>query len=90
MKKSIQAIEDQLKSISETETIEVNLKQLLFIYKAIEDWRGYFHNENHYPTIEEVKKFVGNKNKGMYSVLNHIYMDIFGEILPKDVEDRLE
>lgn len=89
MKESVKKIQDQVESFSKEETIEVNLQQLLFIYKAIEEWRTYFHNPEHYPSLDEVKKFIGNHNEGMYSVLSHIYINVFGNMIPKDVEDRL-
>ena len=65
------------------------MKQLLFIYKAIEDWRYYFHNKEHYPTIEELQRFIGNKNQGMYASLDHIYVKIFNEMLPNGLEEKL-
>lgn len=87
MKTSVKQIEEKLASVSEKDTIEINLKQLLFVYKAIEEWRDYFHSDTHYPTLEEVKKYVGTKDQGMYSVLNHIYLKIFDNVFSKDMED---
>lgn len=69
--KSVKEIEKMLGPISDMETIEVNLKQLLLVYWAIEDWRGFFHNPMHYPTVEDVSKYLGNKRSGMYAVMNH-------------------
>ena len=88
--KSINEILKELDSISETEIIEVNLKQLLLVYKGIEDWRQFFHNSMHYPTIEDLTKYVGNRKGGMYAAMNHIYIKTFDELLPNDIEDRLE
>jgi hypothetical protein len=87
MKHSVKQIQKRIASISEDETIEISIKQLLFVYKAIEEWRGYFHNETHYPTLEEVKKYIGNKDKGMYSVLDYIYFKIFDNVFSEDMED---
>lgn len=53
--------------IPDTERIEVNLKQLLLVCRAIGDWRGFFHNPTHYPAVEDVAKYVGNKRSGMYA-----------------------
>jgi hypothetical protein len=88
--KSIREIEKDLDSISETETIEVNLKQLLLVYKGIEDWRRFFHNPMYYPTIEDIEKYLGNRKRGMYAVMDHIYMKTFEQLLPDNIEDRLE
>jgi hypothetical protein len=88
--KSIKEIERDLDSIPDAETIEVNLKQLLLVYKGIEDWRRFFHTSMHYPTIQDVEKYVGNRKRGMYAAMNHIYMNTFDQLLPSDIEDRLE
>ncbi|MDR6803128.1 hypothetical protein J2Y45_000398 [Dyadobacter sp. BE34] len=88
--KSVKEIEKLLSPISDAETIEVNLKQLLLVYRAIEDWRGFFHNPMHYPTVEDVSKYLGNRRSGMYAVMDHIYMKTFEQLLPSDIEDRLE
>ncbi|MCE6987856.1 hypothetical protein [Dyadobacter sp. CY323] len=88
--KLVREIEIELDLISETETIEVNLKQLLLVYKAVEDWRSFFHNSMHYSTIDDLTNYVGNRKEGMYATMNHIYMETFGQLLPGDIEDRLE
>ena len=87
--KSIEEIEKDLNSISETETIEVNLKQLLLVYKGIEDWRHLFHNPVHYSTIQDIEKYLGNRKLGMYATMNHIYMETFDQLLPDGIDDRL-
>lgn len=88
--KSVEEILKELNSISDNETVEVNLKELLVIYKAIEDWRTFIHNSQHYPTIEVMLKYIGNRDKGMYSTMNQIYIKIFSSLLPNDIYDRLE
>lgn len=88
--KSINDIIKELDAISDTEMIEVNFKQLLLVYKGIEDWRHFFHNSMHYPTIEDLEKYVGNKKHGMYAAMNHIYMKTLKGLLPRNIEGRLE
>lgn len=87
---SVRKIEEQLSSISTDESIEVNLKDLLFIYMSIEEFRKYLHNEDHYPSLDTIKAYIGNRTTGMYSVLDHIYINIFGVMLPKEIEKRLD
>ena len=88
--KSINEIIQELDSISDSETVEVNLKQILLVYKGIEDWRHFFHNSMHYPTIKDVTRYVGNKKSGMYAAMNHIYMETFDQLLPNNIEGRLD
>jgi hypothetical protein len=88
--KSIKNIERELNAIDPKEMIEVNLKQLLTIYKAVEDWRKFFHNSTHYPTVDDVNRYVGNRKHGMYAAMNHIYIKTFEIMLPPGIDDRLE
>lgn len=84
---SIQELQARIATVPEDATISVNLKDLIFIYKAIEECRTFMHNGANYPTLKEVSEFIGNRDEGMYSILNHIYVNIFDGMLTKDQED---
>lgn len=87
--KKEQRIENQvqfgLDSIDESLTVEVNLRQMLLVYKTIQELRRFFHNQDHYQTIEDVHTYMGTQRSGMYSVLNRIYCKEFETMLPKEV-----
>lgn len=92
--KKEQRIESQvefgLDSVDGSLTVEVNLRQLLLVYKTIQELRRFFHNRDHYPTIEDVHMYVGTRKSGMYSILDRIYSDGFKTMLPKEVIDLAE
>lgn len=74
-----------LNSINKNLTVEVNLKQLLLVYKTMEELISFFHQPDCYPTINDVQKYMGNKESGMYSILSRIYYQEFDKMLPDDV-----
>ena len=71
--------------------ITVELRDLLYIYKTIEELRRFFHQRSHYTQLEDIYNYIGNNKSGMYSILSNIYLKIFtkmfGEKIIKLVED---
>jgi hypothetical protein len=78
-----------LDSIDDEKMVEVPLKDLMLLYKAIGEQRRFFHQPLHYPKLEDVEKFLGDREKGMYSIINNIYCDVFDRILPVEVMDDI-
>lgn len=81
---------DTLNSIDENLLVEMKANDLAFIYKTIEKLIVFFHQPNHYPSINEVKEFIGNKDEGAYSLLSYIYYNILERDIPEDVKSILE
>jgi hypothetical protein len=79
-----------LDSIDETRMVEVNLKNLLLIYKTIGELISFFHQEGHYKTIEDVREYIGDKKSGMLAILCKINYQDYENLLPQEVKDILE
>ena len=62
----------------------------MFIYKVLEEYIGYFHQPYHYPTINELNKFLGNKNRGAFKILSQAYYVKAWRMLPKDIKKSIE
>lgn len=92
MKKN--AIENQvyygIDKIDENRTVEINLRQLILIYKTISELISFFHQENHYKTIDDIHRYIGNKKTGIFSVLCKINYEDYEALLPQEVKDILE
>lgn len=88
---SINAIVDYgLDTIDPKAKIEVNLKDLLYIYKSIEELNRFFHQPMHYETLEMMQKYLGDHNQGAYSLITNIYYKIFDRMLPPPVKEIVE
>jgi hypothetical protein len=79
-----------LDAIDETKTVEVNLKSLLLIYKTTQELITFFHQRGHYTNIEDIRRYMGNKNAGMFSILCKINYTDYEKFLPEEVKDILE
>lgn len=83
-------VEYGLESIELNKIIQVNLRDLIYIYKSVEELIRFFHQDSHYQTLEDVKNYIGDKDNGAFSILSHIYYDIFTKMLPNDVKEIVE
>lgn len=79
-----------LDTIDPEATIEVKLKDLLYIYKTIEELNRFLHQPMHYKTIETVHQYMGNRDQGAFSLIHNIYYNIFDRMLPQSVKDFVE
>ncbi len=77
-----------LDTINTKEIIEIKLKDFMLIYKTFEEFNRFFHQPMHYPKIEDVKIYLGNKNSGAFSVISDIYYKILPQYLPKEIEEK--
>ena len=81
-------IEFGLESIDTEEIVEIKLKDLMFVYNTFSEFNRFFHNPDHYPTIEDVNTYFGNRNAGAYSVISKIYYQLLSQYIPKDIYDK--
>jgi len=70
--------------------VSVNLKDLMLIYKSVEEFRRFFHNSNHYPLLSDVYTYMGNSKSGAYSILNKLYCKTIYKYLPEDINNPSE
>ncbi|WP_271001009.1 hypothetical protein [Listeria seeligeri] len=84
-------VEFGLDKIPVEQTISVNLKEFMYIYRVLEEYMRFFHQPDHYPTIEEVEKFLGDNTSGEgFEVLSTaIYQNLYKVKLPKEMEDMI-
>lgn len=69
-------------------TVEVRLRDLVFISQTLQEFVQFFHNRDHYPTIDEVHEYLGNReNNRAYHLLSVANYDVMKRMLPKMVYD---
>jgi len=76
-------------SIDPQTKIEIDLKDFMLIYKTFEEFNRFFHQPEHFKTIEDIKVYLGDKNFGAYSVIQDIYYNILDKYIPKEIEDNI-
>jgi len=45
-------------NIDANETVEVNLRDLVFVAQTLQEFVRYFHNRNHYLTLEDIHRYL--------------------------------
>lgn len=94
MKKSIGSLKEiiyyGLESINEKEMIEISLKDFILTYRTIEEIRRFFHNDSHYPNIETINEYIGDKDSGMNNIINDIYLNVLDKSINPKIEKILE
>jgi len=78
-----------LASIDPKTKIEIGLKDFMLIYKTFAEFNRFFHQPDHYKTIEDIKIYLGDRNFGAYSVIHNIYYNIMYKYIPKEIEDNI-
>jgi len=72
-------------------TVEVKLKDLVFVAQALQELVQYFHNTMHYPTIEDVHEYMGSRESGgAFDLLSTANYDVMGRMLPKLMDELYE
>jgi hypothetical protein len=94
MRKKVGSLEEiinyGINNLDSESNISLTLKDFIFIYRTIEELRRFLHNEDHYPDLNTVHKFIGNNKSGMLNIINKIYGDILNKALTEDIENILE
>lgn len=78
-----------LNSIKKDKTVEVNLRDLIQVYKLIEELNRFFHQPLHYQKIEDIQKFLGDKNTGAYKLINKTYYETMWEMIPENIKNLI-
>jgi len=94
MNKQYTSIEEQIEfgldSVDVDRTVEVPLRDLLYIHQTLGEYIRFFHNPSHYPNLEAVKKFLGNRNTGALKPLFDCYYNKLRDVIPEDIAEQYD
>ena len=77
--------------IDAAETVEVNLRDLLFVAQTLQELIRYFHNDMHYPTIGDVQEYMGERGSNRaYDLISKANYEVMREMLPKHLDDLFD
>lgn len=79
-----------LDTIDPDRKIEVSLKDLMFAYQTFGLLINFFHNEDHFPSLESVKKFLGDQDRGAYHLMSEVYYGRFYDLFPPDIREGFD
>jgi len=85
-------VEYGLEKIDPNRTIEVSLRDFLYLHNTIEEFVRFFHQPMHYETIEDVNKFLGDRDQGGLQLLFEcLYRKFeYRATFPEDIRDMID
>lgn len=84
-------IEYGLEKIDPSRRIEVSLKDFLYLKNTIDEFVRFFHQPIHYKTLEDVEKFLGDKDQGAFHLLCEVRRKFYyRDVLPKDIQEMID
>ncbi len=94
MDKRYTSIEEQIEfgldSVDADRTVEVPLRDLLYVYQTLGEYIRFFHNSSHYPSLEAVQKFLGNRSAGALKPLADCYYSKVRDVIPGDIAEQYD
>ncbi len=79
------------KEIDPQETVEVNLKELLYVYCTLQEYQRFFHQPAHYNNLEDVKTFMGTLNdNGGFKLIHTAIHEKMGKMLPPHINELFD
>lgn len=84
-------VEYGLEKIDPNRKIEVSLRDFLYLHKTIEEFVRFFHQPLHYQSLNDVEKFLGNKDQGAFHLLCEVRRKFYyREVFPKDIQEMID
>ncbi len=91
MEKAYTTVEEQvdygLDAIDVDRIVEIPLRDLLFIHQTLGEFIAFFHQPMHFPTLEDVQRFLGNKDNGALHLLWECYYGRLNGVWPDDIRE---
>jgi hypothetical protein len=79
-----------LDGIDDERTIQVSLRDLLFTYQTIGELISFFHDRDHYPTLDTVTQFIGTRDNGALHLLWEVYYRKLYDVWPSDIRQGFD
>ena len=71
--------------------VSVNLKDLVYVQQVLAEYMRFFHQPLHYPKLENITDFLGDKNSGGgFEVLNTALRQKIDKMLPLVIEQMMD
>lgn len=79
-----------LDKIGENRTVEISLKDLIFVYKTFGELNQFFHQPLHFQKIEDLNEYMGDVNSGAYKLIHQNYYNTIQKYIPNETMKLIE
>jgi len=77
--------------IDPQETVEVNLKDLMYVYSTLQEYQRFFHQPIHYKNMKDIKTFLGSTSDNAgYKLLHTSIHEKMNHMLPKHIDEKYD
>ena len=84
-------VEFGLDTVADLETVEVSLRDLVFVHQVLGELNRFFHQPEHYRTIEDVIAFVGTGGDGgAFDTMHEAYYSKLRGMIPPTIAKKME
>uniref|UniRef100_UPI003B5A9286 hypothetical protein n=1 Tax=Shewanella gaetbuli TaxID=220752 RepID=UPI003B5A9286 len=74
--------------IDPEEKVEVNLKDLMFVYRTLQEYMRFLHQPMHYTDMDDIKRFLGTaQSDAGFKVLNEALYEKMRDMIPEHIDD---
>jgi hypothetical protein len=83
-------VEFGLEHFAADRQVQIPLRDALFAYKVIGEFVSFFHQPDHWKTLADVKRFIGDAEEGGFHVLCEAYYRRLRDVWPEDVQKAFD
>ncbi|GAA6142751.1 hypothetical protein [Hydrogenophaga sp. 5NK40-0174] len=79
-----------LDTIPVDRTVEVSLRDLMFVHQMLGEFVQFFRQPTHWPNLDAVQRFMGGRDTGGGTeVLFEAYYERMRDMIPADIDDAM-
>lgn len=78
-------------AIDPDEKVEVNLKDLMYVFATLQEYQRFFHQPLHYQRMEDVERFLGSvSDHAAYKLLHTSIHEKMRDMLPAHISEKYD
>ena len=78
-------------AIDPDEKVEVNLKDLMYVFSTLQEYQRYFHQPSHYKSIKDIRQFLGSvEDSAGFKLLHTSIHEKMRGMLPEHIDRKYE
>jgi hypothetical protein len=76
-------------AVDPEEKVEVNLRDLMYVFSTLQEYQRFFHQPRHYQKIEDVHRFLGSVNDSAgFKLLHTSIHEKMRGMLPDHIDEK--
>lgn len=77
-----------LDSIDRERTVEVGLRDLIYVFETLQELKRFFQQSSHYSELADIEKYLGNlQDGGAYRAISNCVYEKMEAMLPADISE---